>query len=120
MKSLEKDIKMIKGILITILTLVFFSFWNGCSNTNKIKSITYEINNTTNQLNKYIDSTFYSKQETDIIIDIEGYKISKRMLYDNNAIVRTKIRPDDQMNQYDSEIEKLQKKLKQIRRNNNE
>lgn len=38
---------------------------------------------------------------------IEGLEISKRMLYDNNAIVRTVIRPDDKMNEYDQEIKKL-------------
>ena len=40
------------------------------------------------------------------------YKISKRNLYYNNAIIRTKERPDDIMHKYDIEIEKLTKKLK--------
>lgn len=42
-------------------------------------------------------------------VQIEGYRISKRMLYDNNAVIRTAIRPDDRMNEYDQEIAKLQK-----------
>ena len=48
--------------------------------------------------------TLATKQE----LKIEGLEISKRILYDNNAIIRTTIRPDDRMNQYDQEIKKIQ------------
>jgi len=54
----------------------------------------------------------YSKEELDIRMEIEGYEISKRMLYDNNSVIRTKIRPDDKMNEYDQKIEGLRKQLK--------
>ena len=36
------------------------------------------------------------------------------MLYDNNVIVRTTKRPDDRMNEYDQEIEKLEKELQNL------
>jgi hypothetical protein len=42
-------------------------------------------------------------------IQIEGLKSSKRTLYDWNAVVRTAVRPDDRMNEYDNEIQKLEK-----------
>jgi hypothetical protein len=42
-------------------------------------------------------------------IEIGGLKASKRTLYDWNAVVRTTVRPDDRMNQYDEEIKKLEK-----------
>jgi hypothetical protein len=49
-----------------------------------------------------LDSTLHKE------IKIEGLKTSKRMLYDNNAIIRTTIRPDDKMNEYDAEIKALE------------
>lgn len=42
-------------------------------------------------------------------IEIQGLKTSKRILYDWNSVVRTAVRPDDRMNEYDREIEKIQK-----------
>ena len=44
-----------------------------------------------------------------IDIKIEGLKTSKRMLFDQNAIVRQVTRPDDRMNVYDAAIEELEK-----------
>ena len=42
-------------------------------------------------------------------IEIGGLKTSKRTLYDWNAVIRTTVRPDDRMNEYDQEIKKLEK-----------
>ena len=70
-------------------------------------------------LNKQVQVKFYTKEEIDkkfhnleLQVQIEGYEISKRMLYDNNAIVRTTMRPDDQMNAYDQKIKDLREKMK--------
>lgn len=118
--SVKKDMDLIKISVFGILLVVVLSFFDGCSKNSKIKNTSSqntEIMTDISDLTSYIDSTFYSKKEMDIIIEIQSYKISKRMLYDNNAIVRTKIRPDDRMVQYDEKIESLTKKLKQIRRN---
>jgi hypothetical protein len=49
-----------------------------------------------------------TREEVQRQIQIEGLRTSKRMLYDNNAIIRTTIRPDDRMNEYDLEIKKLE------------
>jgi hypothetical protein len=54
----------------------------------------------------------YDKGELDVRMSIEGYEVSKRMLYDQNAIVRTVQRPDDRMNEYDAKIKQLREKLK--------
>ena len=51
------------------------------------------------------------QKELALLLKINGYQISKRILYDNNAIIRQVTRPDDQMNLYDVEIEKLEKEL---------
>jgi len=45
-------------------------------------------------------------------MQIEGLRVSKRILYDHNSIIRTIIRPDDRMNEYDKEIEELTKNKK--------
>ena len=51
-------------------------------------------------------------EEVNILLEIKGLETSKRMLYDQNAIVRTTIRPDDRMNEYDQKIKALREKLK--------
>ena len=54
------------------------------------------------------------KLEKDLFIkyEIEALKTSKHVLYDWNAVVRTSIRPDDKMIEYDNEIKLLENKLK--------
>ena len=52
---------------------------------------------------------FATMKEIEKALKIEGLKISKRTLYDWNAIVRTVTRPDDRMNWYDIEIDKIEK-----------
>jgi len=44
-------------------------------------------------------------------MEIEGYEISKRMLFDNNTVVRTTRRPDDILIEYDNKIKELRKKI---------
>jgi hypothetical protein len=61
------------------------------------------------KLEKKIDSletTIATKKD----LEIEGLRASKRTLYDWNAVVRTAVRPDDRMNEYDREIQKLENK----------
>lgn len=41
-------------------------------------------------------------------VQIEGLRSSKRTLYDWNAVVRSAVRPDDRMNEYDKEIKVLE------------
>ena len=61
------------------------------------------------KLEKKIDSlemSVASKKD----LQIEGLRSSKRTLYDWNSVVRTTVRPDDRMNQYDQEIKDLESK----------
>lgn len=107
--------KLLIGAAVTILFLVGFSMCKSCG-AEKEQSKNRKALDT---LNKQINVKFYTKEEIDkkfdnlqIAIQIEGYEISKRMLYDNNAIVRTTMRPDDQMNVYDQKIKDLREKIK--------
>lgn len=112
MNNLKKDINIIKGLLIGILFVATLSFFNTCSNSNNIEENREKIN----VINKRIDSSYYTKKELDLIFKIQGLKIAKRTLYHNNAIVRTKERPDDLMNEYSKKINVLEEELKEYRR----
>ena len=79
-----------------ILGLIIIIFFQTCSNSRKIAALNDKVNSQP------------TLEQIDNKVQIEGLKASKRMLYDNNAIIRTTVRPDDRMNQYDEEIKKLE------------
>mgnify|MGYP006055317011 FL=1 len=94
-----------------VLTIVFGTFllaniMTMCS-VNSTSKMVSKLTKEIDTLNRVV----IQKQEVEKIIKVEGLKISKRMLYDNNLIVRNpNMRPDDKMNEYDLEIAKLEKK----------
>jgi len=99
---MKKFLENIPLVTLTLLCCVFLYTCNTNRNVNKVIKKNAELTLT-------IDSL---KSDFQTRLEIEGYKISARTLYDNNAVVRTKERPDDIMHQYDVEIQKLSKKLK--------
>ena len=120
MEKFTKWVKEKKEVIFLILMLLIWV--NGCQNNRQFKGqinvITSDIQN-----NKAVNDSIlelFKKQPTNDDINtqfaIEGYRISKRILYDNNLIVRTKERPDDRMNEYDNEIDKLRKNVKVVRK----
>ena len=78
----------------------------------KVKEEIVILQSEVDSLESSIDKNIYDKEELNIRLEILGYEISKRMLYDQNAIVRTTVRPDDRMNEYDQKIKELVEKLK--------
>ena len=102
------------AVFIILGILLLFQVFQTCTN-NKNKN-RY---NTIIENRKESDSTFhseidkiYTKNETDILLKIHSAELSKNILYDWNSVVRTVVRPDDRMNEYDIEIAKLRGKLK--------
>jgi len=94
--------------LIVLLSL--FSWLRGCSTAKENTRLRKEVNSLSSEvdsINKVI-SDLPKLEDIQKEFQIEGYRISKRTLYDQNAIVRTKVRPDDRMNEYDQKIEELQ------------
>lgn len=81
---------------------------NSCSTKREIVKVKSDVDS--------LKQTTVSSDEFNLVLKEEGYKISKRMLYDNNTIVRTTVRPDDKMNEYDKEIEKLQKEIQKLKK----
>ena len=85
-----------------VLCLLLILMLQQCNNSSKIAKVEKQAK----LMNQRIDSVYTSDLKK--MIEIEGLKSSKRTLYDWNAVIRTTVRPDDRMNQYDSEIEKIQ------------
>ena len=98
------------GLIISI-TLSVFIILKSCNTNKKIKRFNTNVIKLTKELEVQdsVISQMITKEDVEQIIKIEGLKISKRNLYDQNSIVRTKVRPDDRMNEYDQEIESLKK-----------
>lgn len=86
-----------------VLALLLIIFVQQCSNSSRISKIEKHAK----VMNVRIDSVYTSDLKK--MIEIEGLKTSKRTLYDWNAVVRSAIRPDDRMNEYDAEIQKIEK-----------
>ena len=96
--SIAQKLKKISWAVILFFALV--ATYQTCSTSRKLSALSLE-------LQSKIDS-LATKQEINKAVQIEGFRVSKRMLYDNNAIIRTTVRPDDRMNQYDEEIKKIE------------
>jgi hypothetical protein len=106
--------KLNKYVVYAIYVLAVMSMVNGCNSCNtskEVSKIRKEVDTLDVSLNKF-KQEIYTKEESDVRMSIEGYEISKRMLYDQNAIVRTVMRPDDRMAEYDLKIKELREKLK--------
>jgi len=102
MKILEK-IKANSGIITLALCAILFL--RQCGISRDQSKITKSIKSIESRLDSIPNSA-----DLDRMIKIEGLKSSKRVLYDWNSVVRTAVRPDDRMNEYDNEIDKLEKK----------
>lgn len=102
-----------KYVNIAIYVLIVITMLNGCNSCagrKDVQKLKKEVDSLTVAVNDLKKST-YSKKELDTRIQIEGYEISKRMLYDNNTVVRTTQRPDDIIIGYDNKIKELRSKL---------
>jgi len=110
--------KLNKYVVYAIYVLAVMSMVNGCNSCNtskevsKIRKEVDTLETGISTLKNQIKDQYYTKEESDVRISIEGYEISKRMLYDQNAIVRTVMRPDDRMAEYDKKIKELRERLK--------
>ena len=86
-----------------VLALLVIIFVQQCSTSSRVSKIEKQAK----VMNARIDSVYTSDLKK--MIEIEGLRASKRTLYDWNAVVRTAIRPDDRMHEYDVEIQKIEK-----------
>lgn len=99
----KENMEKIKSYLPYVsFVLIFFIFIKSCGTSSEVNRLSKELKAS----NQKIDSlTIKMRKE----IELGGLKTSKRTLYDWNAVIRTTVRPDDRMNEYDQEIKKLEK-----------
>lgn len=83
-----------KNGLIIVSILLLLVLLQQCNISGNLKSTKKEIVNLDSSLRKEIK--------------IDGLRTCKRVLFDQNSVVRTVKRPDDLMNEYDKEIKKLE------------
>lgn len=106
-----------KYFIYAIWAFLFVSLivnFRSCGVNKENRKLREEINVQSQEIDSLenrINTDIYSKEELDLRMEILGYEVSKRMLYDNNAIVRTTVRPDDRMNEYDQKIKELRDQL---------
>ena len=87
---------------------------NTCGTKGKVKSLSKQVEKlelTVEKQDSIIANTV-SAERLQNIVELDGLRVSKRNLYDQNVIIRTKVRPDDRMNEYDIEIKAIEAKLK--------
>lgn len=109
-----------------IILLVFFLLINAMQNCSQSRSID-KVNKQTitnayriDSISKLLSTGVYllPKDELAMMLEIQRLQTAKLVLYDWNTVVRTVVRPDDRMNEYDLEIAKLMKDLAKLRQNN--
>lgn len=119
MKTKNNFIEFIetKWKIITITMFVIVSI-NQCSIKRNINNAYKEIYSTNEYISE-IELNSYDSHEAcmtymQIIYRIHMYEFLKLQLDDNNKIVRTVVRPDDKIREYDDEIKKLKEKLDEM------
>lgn len=103
------------GIIIIALLSVM-AFFKSCGSQKEDVRMRKQLVEVSAELDS-VQAHTYSKQELDLRMKLQGLEISKNILYDQNAIVRTTVRPDDKMNEYDEEISKTRKELELLLQN---
>lgn len=106
-----------KNLMYVFYVLTFvasFGWFRGCSTSKDLTKMRKELVMTNEKLDSIIVMTnnIDNKEDLDLKLEINGLEISKRLLYDENSIVRTKLRPDDRMNEYDETIKALKTELR--------
>lgn len=101
MEELTKKFNLIYIFLGIMFVFNLFGTCSSCSTTKKVAKESFD--------------QVYTKEEMDIVLEIQRIKTAKDVLYDWNTVVRTTVRPDDRMNEYDEKIENLEKQLKKLR-----
>ncbi len=94
-----------------VIILFFLIFIQNCSQTGKIKQEAKN-NKVISEKIVLLEKNNISKEELEILLEIHSLETARKVVYDNNTIVRTTQRPDDVMNAYDQKIKELKDKLK--------
>jgi len=97
-------------VMWIVMILCIISFFRSCTLSNQVKRVERELIETKTEIHDFKEM-FWTKEEFDTRLSIHGLETSKRTLYDWNAVVRTVVRPDDRMREYDKKIDEERRKL---------
>lgn len=112
---MEKIKIFLNKYLLHIVTVLFLVIaMNNCSQSKTNKKYVKEINDLTIELNA-LKKEIPNQKYLELSQKKQMYEFLKLSLYDNNAIVRTVIRPDDRIREYDDEIKKIDEQLNSIK-----
>lgn len=103
------------AILIIMSLLIFFSTCGSKSQNERNGRRIDALEKTISSLDSTL-ATKVSNDEIEILLEIVTLETARRVVYDNNTIVRTTKRPDDVMNEYDVKIKELRKKLNALKK----
>ena len=109
------------GIILLVFVLLINAMQN-CNQSRVIDRNTKIINTNVSKIdsiNKSLAIGKYAvpKDEMVLMLELQRLQTAKLVLYDWNTVVRTVVRPDDRMNEYDIQIARVTKDLEKLRQN---
>lgn len=112
---MEKILKWLSnyGVALIVVLLII----NTMQNCSQSKSITKNRKAIIENSLRIDSISGVTPDEFAIMAEIQKLQTAKLILYDWNTVVRTTVRPDDRMNEYDNQIAKLTKELSAIKDN---
>lgn len=107
--------KKIDLIFIFSILAVVFSFFGTCSSC----AVGKRVNKAEISIKSSVDSVVlktYSKEELNLMLEIQGLKDERRSVLNINQIFLTQKRPDQRVIEIDNEIAKKEDQLKTLKR----
>lgn len=108
--EIKKKVKISDITSAVIVFVIFVTFFKTCSISRRIDYLENKIDKLSEDVNSIKNDGVLNRGDFINYMEIYRLKTLKDALYDQNAIVRTVIRPDDRIHYYDSLIEVYQKK----------
>lgn len=102
----ETQIKPNLALISVGLCLLMLMFQ--CSTNVRIKILEHQLTKSKKEVVARQDSL---QTRTELLLEINRVKTQQRIVYDNNSIVRTVIRPDDVIMEYQRVQDSLERKL---------
>lgn len=100
-----------KHFKVVVISLFFLIFVQNCSQSGKI-STEAKNNKAISEKIAILEKNSITTEQLQILLEIHSLETARKVVYDNNTIIRTTQRPDDVMNAYDQKIKDLKSKLK--------
>ena len=103
------------GVMVIIFLLLVIALQH-CNQNSKLNANiknTAAVAATVDSLIPLVDQTNVAKK-VELLLVVNKFETAKLILYDWNSVVRTVVRPDDLMNEYDDKIRLAKKELRRF------